>query len=168
MLKNVIEAAVLLSAAGIAGQTIAATSEANFQAKIVITSTCNVSTTAPTDLDFGTVAAGAVNVDTNSVITVTCSKGTGYSIALTPSNGNNDGTGTMAAATAGNTDTVPYAMYQDAARTVRWGSEEGSQKSGIGKGLSDTSDTHTVYGRVPSTDVTSDTYADTVTVVLTY
>lgn len=174
MFKNAIATAALLTLS-VAGTAMAATSTSSFEARIIITKTCDVTTTAPTHLDFGTVAAGATNVDTTSTITVRCSKGTPYSIALSPTGSSTTGAGTMAALnvapTAGNTDAVPYQLYSNAARSQVWGSQGGTGgnvKSGTGQGLGVTSDTHTVYGRVPGTDYTPDSYKDTVTVTLTY
>ena len=179
MFKNAITAASLLIVAGFSGHAMAATtSTSTFLAKITITSTCDVTTTAPTEMNFGTEVAGANNnVSAQSTITVKCSKGTPYDIGLTPATSQ---TGTSAGAgkglmnaqnvspTTGNTDQVPYELYSDNAHSKAWGDQVNTNTvHSTGQGLTVT-DTHTVYGVVPSTDFTPDSYQDTVTVTLTY
>lgn len=172
MLKKVVLMGAATAVLGLAGQAVAETaaSTTTFKARIVISRVCNVTTVAPTDLDFGTNDAGAVNVDATSLITVTCSKTTPYDIGLSTATGS-VGTGVMASAAADNTDEVAYTMYQDAARTKEWGNTIGTNtQHGTGKGLAATApaDKYTVYGRAASTDVRPGAYEDTVTVTLTY
>ena len=72
----------------------------------------------------------------------------------------------MKGTTAGNTDTVPYRLYQNAARSLQWGSQTSNSPTGTGTG---TAKAFTVYGRVPGLpNVRPDDYRDYVTVNVTY
>jgi spore coat protein U-like protein len=68
----------------------------------------------------------------------------------------------------GNTDTVPYRLYRNAARSNVWGNVTGTNTvAGTGNGAAQAL---TVYGRVlgASTNVRPDSYRDVVTVSVTY
>lgn len=114
-------------------------------------------------------AAGASNGA--SVISVTCSKSTAYNVGLAPSTANGgtaNGTGNMISTTAPatNTDKVPYTLYQDAAYSTIWGNTAGTNtKLGTGTGAAQAL---TVYAKAPNVNFTPDSYADTVTVNVTY
>ena len=140
-------------------------------------------TPAGADIDFGKhLASHATNVDAESAagtadgIQVRCSKGTSYTISLSPKTGNdNAGGGTMQAVKIGgitNTDTIPYKLYKDSGRLNAWG-DSGTNiltgQIGAGTAVSNTQK-YPVYGRVLGTDLnkTPDRYADTVTVTVTY
>ncbi|CAN7355310.1 Csu type fimbrial protein [Variovorax paradoxus] len=123
-------------------------------------------------LNFGTIDGlpGAANKDQASNINVTCTGATGYQVGLSPSNGSTTGAGAMASTggVSGNTDTVPYRLYRDAARSVPWGNVLNSNTvGGTGTG---TAQALTVYGRVlgSNVNVRPDSYLDTVTVTVTY
>ena len=123
-------------------------------------------------LNFGTVNGlpGQADRDQTSTISVTCTTPTAYTVALTPSNGSTAGVGSMAptGGVPGNTDTVPYRLYRNAARTTVWGSVTGTNTvAGTGIGLAQAL---TLYGSVlgASDNVRTDDYSDVVTVALTY
>ncbi|WP_431108968.1 Csu type fimbrial protein [Variovorax paradoxus] len=123
-------------------------------------------------LNFGTVNGlpGQADKDQTSTISVTCTTPTAYTVALTPSNGSTAGVGSMAptGGVPGNTDTVPYRLYRNAARTTVWGSVTGTNTvAGTGNGLAQVL---TLYGRVlgASANVRPDNYRDVVTVAVTY
>lgn len=119
-------------------------------------------------LDFGTVdgIASSTNIDSTTTIRVVCSKPTAYNVLLIPLNGDTGGSSAMKGQTAGNTDTVPYRLYSNAARSVAWGSLADNDVSGTGTGLTQSL---TVYGRVPGLpNVQPDSYKDVVTVNVTY
>ena len=140
-------------------------------------------TPAGADIDFGEhLASHATNVDAESAagtadgIQVRCSKGTSYTISLSPKTGNdNAGGGTMQAVKIGgitNTDTIPYKLYKDSGRLNAWGDSGTNTLTGqIGAGTAvSNAQKYPVYGRVLGTDLnkTPDRYADTVTVTVTY
>lgn len=123
-------------------------------------------------LNFGSIDGlpGMGNRDQASTINVTCSASTAYKVGLSPSNGSTTGAGVMTptGGLPGNTDTVPYRLYSNAARTTAWGSViDTNTVAGTGNG---TVQALTVYGRVlgSSVNVRPDSYRDTVTVSVTY
>lgn len=125
-------------------------------------------------LNFGSIDGlpGAANSDQTSTINVTCAASTAYQVGLAPSNGSTTGAGVMASTggVPGNTDSVPYRLYSNAARTASWGNvlnPSGNTVTGTGTG---TAQALTVYGRVlgSSVNVRPDSYRDTVTVTVSY
>ena len=136
-----------------------------FTASANVVKSCQVSADP---LDFGTVdgIASSTNIDATTTIRVICSKPTAYNVLLIPSNNNTGGSSAMKGQATGNTDTVPYRLYSNAARSAPWGSLAANDVSGTGTGLTQSL---TVYGRVPGLpNVQPDNYKDTVTVNVTY
>lgn len=158
-------AMLLLAAFGAAH---AATDTATFQVRLVITETCDIHTTAPTDVDFGTQprTAGAVSVTAAGAVTVNCSPNTPYSVGLnggnnagaTPAPGQRRMQGLLGAL-------VPYDLYQDAAAAMFWGNASGTWLTGTGTGANQT---YQVYGRLTNLNFVADTYGDTITATVTY
>ena len=120
-------------------------------------------------LDFGSVdgIASSANIDAQSTIFVTCSRPTAYNVLLVMSNGSTIGSSSMKGQATGNTDTVPYRLYRDAARGQAWGNQIGSNTAtGTGSGAAQSL---TVYGRVAGLpNVRPDSYKDTVTINVSY
>lgn len=134
-----------------------------FNVTITIEDSCLTATS--TNISFGTRGVITSAIQQTGTLSITCTKGTLYSIALTPSNGNLLGNGEMAG-TGGNTDTVQYNLSQDAANSIPWGATNGSNElTGTGTG---SVDTKTVYANISNTGYTPDTYTDTVTITVTY
>lgn len=165
--------AALASGAAMAAEN-PATSQ--FDVKMTVAAACSVAAGTASDIDFGTQDASATNLAAQNTISVTCSKGTAYTIGLTPSNGSTTGAGVMAAQNVppvtGNTDTVAYQLRSAAGQAgAVWGNTNTSG-SVVGNGVAGTGDgtakTHTVYATVPSANVTPDAYKDTVTVTVRY
>lgn len=164
MIRTLIATGLLAMAATPA---MAGTATDTFEVKLKVTAACSVTAH---DLDFGTHASAATaNVDVNSDIVVKCTKNTPYTVALSAGTtaGNTVDARKMAAQTASNTDTVPYALYSDAGRTNNWGEVGSGAVGGTGTGADQTL---TVYGRVLAADlnVTADDYKDVVTATVTY
>ena len=66
----------------------------------------------------------------------------------------------------GNSDTVPYTLYQDIAQTMVWGALPTNGQSGTGTG---SPQSWTVHGVVPADlNVTPGSYKDNVIVTVTY
>jgi spore coat protein U-like protein len=157
------------AAAGLAVVSMAASATAvdnTFQARIVIQDACLVNLTAPTTLDFGTNGVLSANVDTSSVVTLTCATSTAYSVSLdagaNPSSAGDVATRRMKSGS----NYVGYQMYTDSSRSDVWGTAVGDLVAGTGNGIAQTL---TVYGRVPAqTTPPAGTYTDTVTVTVTY
>lgn len=140
----------------------------SFVARIVIQKTCDVTTTAPTDLDFGTRNLLNANFDATSAVTLTCTNGTTYDVGLNA--GVNAGTAgdVSTRRMANGAEYVSYNMYSNAGSTTVWGNTVSTNTvAGTGNG---TPQTLTVYGRVPVQSPTPapGTYLDTVTVTVTY
>lgn len=170
---------LLLAVAGIAAANAFAApnpATATFNVKMTVVKACSVVAGSASDIDFGSQDASATNLAAQNNISVTCSKGTAYTIGLTPSNNSTTGAGQMAAQNAGsvtgNTDTVGYQLRSASGATgAVWGNTNtsgtvvGNGVSGTGNGAAQS---HTVYGTVASANVRPDAYKDTVTVTVRY
>ncbi|RIX80280.1 Csu type fimbrial protein [Acidovorax cavernicola] len=174
MFKHAIAAAAVstLALASISAQ--AETAGASFQVKMTILKSCSVTAGSASDINLGNaVLSSATNQTGSNTISVTCSKTTPYSIGLAPSTANGgtaNGTGAMSsvANSATNTDKVPYSLYSDSGYGTAWGNTAGTGGNvvpGVGTGLAIT---HTVYAKNVNANFTPDSYADTVTVTVTY
>jgi len=157
--------AIALAAFGMAAAAHAATVTNTMPVKITIQNACNVSTTAPTTLDFGTQGPLVANVDSTSTITVTCTNLAPYNVGL---DAGLNGAGNIGARKMINgVATVGYQLYSNSARSTVWGITVGTDTlAGTGNG---TAQSLTVYGRVPpQTTPAAGVYTDTVGVTVTY
>lgn len=164
--------AALAASLAVAAAGHAATDSTTFKVKIVITESCSISTTAPSDVVFGTVARTSTtsNYDAAGALNVNCSAGTPYAIGLT---GGANSTGTPAAPAAGDRRMkhatasvyVPYDLYQNSTRTTFWGNGTANSLSGTGTGASVAVP---VYGRLTNVNFAAGSYEDTVTATITY
>ena len=149
----------------------AATATGALTVQITISSSCTISAAT---LNFGSlpgtaVIAGATNASIN--ISVTCTNGSPYSIAM--GNGAN-ASGSQRRMTNG-TSFINYNLYTDAARTSAWTTATSSTTCtstnscylGTGNG---SAQSIPVYGQVPAVGSapTASTYSDTVTMTITY
>lgn len=179
MFKKTLLAAAMIAFGGVAftSVAVAATNPATstFQVLLKINKACTV--TSPSNLDF-TNADGDSTTDLTAsaaAISVKCSKNLPYTIGLKPSNANLVGVGSMAAQntapTTGNTDSVAYSLFQNAANTTVWGDTSGTNRqAGVVDTTGNVAKTYTVYGKVLGTNlnVTPDNYKDTVTISVYY
>lgn len=145
----------LTSGAGWAQQT--ATDQ--FQVLITIESTCSIDSPTATDIDFGTVASTATDIQAEGTLSVNCTPGTPWNIALDA--GENAGGDISARAMTDGTVQVPYQLYQEAGRTTVWGDTAGTDTL-VGEGIGAVEEV-TVYGLVPSANFPAGSYSDTVT-----
>lgn len=144
-----------------AAQPALAADTAELAVSAEVTGTCNV-TTSP--VDFGNVdVTSGFNDDATGGISVICTTGTAWAAAADAGNGSG-ATVTARKMTSGS-DLLNYALYTDVTRLVNFGGA--NTLSGIGTGVAQA---RTVYGRVPSgqTSVPAGSYADSVTISLTY
>jgi spore coat protein U-like protein len=157
-------ATAVLVTFGLASTSLfAATVTNTMPVQITIQNACNVSTTAPTTLDFGTQGPLTANVDQTATITVTCTTGANYNVGL-----DGGGGGAINARRMVNgANTVAYQLYSDSSRTVVWGNTVGTDTvAGSGNG---SAQPFTVYGRVPpQATPPAGVYNDTVNVTVTY
>lgn len=162
-----ISSAVLLAAAGSAS---AATATSTFNVTATVLKNCLVSSA---NLAFGSYTPNTGALTGNSAITVRCTKTTPYTVTL------NAGTttgGTLAQRLLANgANTLQYNLYTSSGLTTIFGDGSGGTGTiaGTGNGVSVASaQTVTVYGQLPDNtsnqDATPGSYADTITVTVTY
>lgn len=166
-LKRLIALPVLALAAS--GASFAAeTQTADFQVRMVIQESCTISS-APTDIDFLTHARSTgAPVSATGSLTVNCSAGTPYQIGLDSGiHASSEGVATSGGRRMSNGNAlVPYELYQDSSLAKLWGNTESvDMLSAIGTAQDQS---HTVHGRVPSTNFPAGTYTDTVTARVVY
>ncbi|MBT2748431.1 MULTISPECIES: spore coat U domain-containing protein [unclassified Lysobacter] len=157
--------AVLALAA--AGPAFAAVDTANLNVTITITSICDIHTVATLPVNFGSVSSIATNVDQQGQLTINCTPGTAYTIAL--DNGQN-GTDVNTRKMASGANLVPYQLYRASARGAAdvWGSTTGVGGNVLaGSGTGAAVDVP-VYGRTPSANFPAGTYNDLVVATVTY
>lgn len=155
-------------AAVVATPALAATATNTMPVSVNVINSCTV---AATPMAFGApTAIGGANVDTTSTISLVCTNGAAYDVAL--DNGLNAAVGQRYMSNGATTPVkIPYNIYKDSARASAWGSTSGTggnTSSGVA-GVSGAV-TLTAYGRIPSTatSVGAGAYLDTVTVTVTF
>ena len=145
---------------------LAATATNTMPVSVNVINSCTV---AATPMAFGTpVAIGGANIDTTSTISLACTNGATYDVALDL--GANAAAGQRFLSNGAATPvTIPYNVFRDAGRSSAWGSTSGTNTSA---GIAGTSGlvVLTAYGRIPSTatSVGAGSYTDTVTVTVTF
>lgn len=149
----------------------AGTSTANLTVQITITAACTINTAT---LNFGSVAGTTLATTLQSgstTVSVTCTNGSPYSIAM--DNGANVSGSQRRMANAGNF--INYDLYTDSAHTNPWTTAASSTTCtttngcflGTGNGSVQTIN---IYGTAPATGTAPNTgtYTDTVVMTLTY
>lgn len=156
---NRITVALFTTAAMLSGhQAQAATASANFDVSIQVMATCSISASS---MPFTSITTGTTtNTDASSTLTLNCSNGTPYAVAL--DNGTNFQGGRRL---TNGSSFISYNLYSDSGRSTQWNSS--NTKAGTGSG-SDQS--LTVYGRIPSGQsvLNTGTYVDTIVATVTY
>ncbi|MDE2270441.1 MAG: spore coat U domain-containing protein [Xanthomonadaceae bacterium] len=158
--------AAALVAAGLSvstAQATAGTVTATMPVTITIQNACDVSSVAPTTMDFGTQGPLTSAVNQTSTISVTCTSGAAYNIGLDGGSSGNINGRTM----VNGSNSVAYQLYSDANHTTVWGNTIGTDTvASTGTG---SSQAFTVYGQVPAQATPpAGTYNDTVNVTVTY
>ena len=152
------------------GVANAGTATTTFQVTATVLSTCSATATA---LAFPNYTPGAGAVTANSVISVKCTKSSPYTVSLNP--GSTAGDAFTQRLMASGTNTLQYNLYTTATFGTVFGDGTGTTANSgtlTGAGLA-TANTTTVYGQLPDSvtnqaAVPSATYADTITVTVTY
>jgi spore coat protein U-like protein len=158
--------AAVVGAVVAAAPAAAQTATAPLAVSATVTANCTASTTA---VAFGNVdvTSGAA-VNGTGGLAVVCTSGTSWSASA------NAGTGTGASLAsrkmANGANLLNYVLYTDSARTSVWGDGVGGTTtlfSGVGSGAEQA---NTIYASVPTgqTSLPAGSYADTVTVTVTY
>lgn len=153
-------------AAVVASPALAATATNTMPVSVDVINSCTV---AATPMAFGApTAIGGTNIDTTATITLNCTNGATYDVAL--DNGLNAASGQRYMSNGAATPVkIPYNVYRDSGRTLAWGATTGTNTSAGTAGVSGLV-TLTAYGRIPSsaTSVGAGSYTDTVTVTVTF
>lgn len=143
-----------------------------FTVTATVIASCKI-TVPPNDINFGTQAGTATNLQGSTAVSVQCTRTTPYSIGLSPGNGNTAGAGVMnATSPVGNTDTVPYQLRQAAGMSgAIWGDiappSIGANRV-EGTGLGSSASNYTIYATVPSANSAAGNYQDKVTMTVHY
>lgn len=146
----------------------AATATTTFAVTATVLKTCSASANA---LAFGSYTPGSGAVAGTTTVSIKCTNGTAYIVAL---NGGSTASGTIAQRLMANgTNTLQYNLYTTSSYGTIWGdgTAGSSTQPGTGAGVA-TANTLTVYGQLPDS-VTNQSavtggYSDTVTVTVTY
>lgn len=145
------------------GAAFAATATNTLGISATVVASCYVTNVGT--LSFGSLSVGQLPSNTTSTFIVKCTGNTSHTIGLDA--GTTSGATTNSRKMAGSsTNTLSYALYQDAARQTNWGDSVGTWISATGTGADVT---HTIYGQVPTqTWPAPGNYSDTVTITVTY
>jgi spore coat protein U-like protein len=160
--------AIALAALGAVASTpaLAATATNTMPVSVNVINSCTV---AASPMSFGAPSAiGGANVDTTSTITLQCTNGASYDVALDL--GLNAASGQRYMSNGAATPVkIPYNVYTDSGRTASWGNTSGTDTVAGTAGTSGAVSL-TAYGRIPSTatSVGAGSYTDTVTVTVTF
>lgn len=168
MKKNLMIAAGFATGLLAMGNAAAATTTTTFQVTATVANKCIIDSAS--DMAFGDYSPTDGDKSATSDIVLRCSKGGTYNVGL-------DGgtTGTVAQRLMANgSNTLQYNLYQEASHTTIWGNTVGTDTvAGTGNGMGvPQAITHTVYGQLLDSAFNQDaavgSYADTITVTVTY
>jgi spore coat protein U-like protein len=162
---------ILTGLACIAGPAVATTTApSTFAVSLTIAATCVINSTST--LAFGSLgvlggSSGTANNDATTTVAVQCTNTTPFDIGLDAGTTTGATVGTRLLLNTSSSATVAYTLWQDSGHTTNWGNTVGTDtESNTADGASHA---YTVYGRIPpQTTPAPGTYADLVTVVVTY
>ena len=159
-----VAAGILLA---VAGNAQADARSATFNVSATVAKACAI---RAADLNMGTWD-GTGNLNGASTISVKCSTGTPYTVALNEGLNSSGLVADRKLANAG--DTLAYNLYTDSARTQVWGETIGTDTvPGTGNGMANANERDiTVYSRIALADLQAakpGTYNDTVTATVEY
>lgn len=167
--SNALRTAMALCLFAVGGAAVAEQSSGTFNVTARTRGNCLVSAQ---NLAFADYVPAAGDVDAESQISVRCTTGTAFDVAL---NGGSTAGGSIGQRLmASGSDVLQYNLYTDAARTTLWGDgSEGVVVSGEGEGMSPAkAQIKTVYGRLPDSLANQDAppgdYSDVITVTVTF
>lgn len=146
------------------GHAHSQTASSSFNVQMTIVSECRLGTV--NDINFGSSGFIDSNVDMNSTLTLKCTDGTPYNVALSQGAHGSSITDRRMKNSAG-AQTLAYQLYRDSSRSQVWGQTTGTDTvAGTGTGADQTIN---IYGRVPAQTVAAaGSYSDTITVTVTY
>lgn len=137
----------------------ASENSSQFNVNITIKESCNISTAAGLDLDFGQIDRASKDASANNNLAVTCTQGTPYRVALQSPRVMVNG--------QLNAQKIPYLLYQDANQTKQFNDDIQNTYSNTGTG---NTQKIPVWGQVKQkdTNVPAGSYSDKVIVAITY
>ena len=137
--------------------------------KIEIVASCEIGTGTPQELNFGTHDMFKENVLASTELSVRCTKGSEYKIALNAGAHAEGGDYTKrrmkGVSDLNSSDYVSYNLYIDESRSTVWGDVATSMVTKTGTGEEEKIK---IYGQVPSTNFTVGNYKDTITATVTF
>jgi spore coat protein U-like protein len=161
---------ILAGLACIGGPAGATITQSTFGVQLTIQAQCVIRSAAT--LNFGTVGVlggvgGTTNTDQTSTIAVQCTNTTPFDIGLDAGTTTGGSIATRKLLSTTTSATVNYKLYSESTHTTNWGNTVGGDTvTDTGNGASVN---YTVYGRIaPQTTPAPGSYADTVTVTVTY
>lgn len=163
-MRKIIATAAILAAASFAAPAMAATDSDSMQVTATVVNNCVV-TASP--MAFGTLTTlGTANIDSSATISLACTPNAVYDVAMDLGLQGVSGQRYLVHDTDG-TQSIPYGVYTNAGRSNVWTSGVGQTVVGTATGGTATL---TAYGRIPSSAsaVIAGSYADTVTVIVTF
>lgn len=155
--------ATMLTLGGFAAMSANAATTDSFDISLEVATFCDITSNAA-DIALDSVNDGAAREGTSS-IDVTCSKGTEYTVALSPTGSAADGSGELKGSLNEGAVKIPYQLIKTTGG-ANWGSGDAALVS-EGEGvLNPVSHGITVKVAAADTDVAPDTYSDSVAVLL--
>ena len=155
----------VVAAAVTASPAVAGTQSSSLGVSATVAANCTISTTA---LAFGSVdTISASAVDGTGGVNIVCTNGSSWTASANAGTGSGATLGTRRMTSGSNT--LAYSLYTDSGRTTVWG-DGSTGTSTIANTGTGTTQAFTIYGRVPAgqTSVPAGSYADTVSVTVTY
>ena len=150
----------------VAGAAQAESKNASFTVSATVAKACTIDAN---NMNMGTWS-GTGNLDGTTTVTVKCTNGTSYNVAL--DNGTN-GTSTADRKLGDGAERLSYNLFRDSGRTQVWGSTIGTDTvPGSGTGMA-TANARSidVFARIAQADLLAakpGTYTDSVTATITY
>jgi spore coat protein U-like protein len=141
------------------------TDSTTFLVKITISESCDIHSTAPTNVDFGSNFRAVSVSEGVGALAVLCTQGTPWAIALDNGSHYDSTNSVRRMADSGATNFVAYGLYQSSGTSTPWNAV--NTKSGTGTG---TTSAVPIYGTVPSgaDNVPAGNYSDSVTATITF
>jgi spore coat protein U-like protein len=169
-LRLVGQLSALICALGMVQTSQAATATGLMTVTATVAATCVVGTSTLAFVTATSAAIAAGNVDAIGTVSVNCTSGSAYTVALSAGAGTGATVASrkMTAGAGATAQLLPYTVYTTAARTTVWGdgSTASATVAGIGSGVSQSI---AAYGRIfQSPLVQAATYTDTLNVTVTY
>lgn len=152
-----------LAAASASAPARAGEASAAMPVSLSVSEGCSI---AATPMEFAMASASGASARSQATVALACSPHTTYEIAIDRGDNPRGGKRRMANSKTGST--IAYEVYRDAARTLRWGDNFGSDTVG-GRVEGGGPVVHIAYGEVaPGERIAAGAYADTLVVTVSF